>query len=334
MRSSALALARALLCENPASGEIDACGVCGSCRLVEAKTHPDLHVVSRILAGSHPDPTVRRSKMQELGIDVIKQFLLLPAKLASMTGRGKVFVVLEAELMSTPAQNALLKTLEEPPPGVTIILLTRKAQQLLPTTLSRCWKARFGYLPLEFVTQKLVDQGVEGDEATFWAVFTGGSLGRGLSLSGRGMYEVKRDLVTRLAKLTSKIDPNLSENLRQQMEKLAAGAIKQSKADQGPTLSDGVAKRQGASEMIQLIASVYRDALYLTCNDSEESVSYANIDQFDDIVTIANRFDPEQLCEIIEQLSRFEQLLWRNVNARIIWDNVVVTCASAVSLGM
>ena len=133
--------------------------------------------------------------MQNLGIGVIKHFLVKNAYLAPSRGKGKVFIVREAELMSPAAQNALLKTLEEPPQGVTIILLCRRSEQMLPTTISRCHAVQFGPLPLDFVTDKLIREEIAESEAMFWASFTEGSVGRSLALAGSDMYQVKCEML-------------------------------------------------------------------------------------------------------------------------------------------
>ncbi|MFQ6049176.1 MAG: hypothetical protein ACE5K7_07415, partial [Phycisphaerae bacterium] len=125
----AVRLAGVLLCSQPrvvdrpqgraglagASRWRDACGQCRDCRLMQAGAHPDLHLISKELHSYHPDPEVRRLKGLELSVQVIRQFLIRPAAERSSLGRAKVFIVLQADRMSQAAQNALLKTLEEPP---------------------------------------------------------------------------------------------------------------------------------------------------------------------------------------------------------------------------
>ena len=123
----ALRLARVMLCGSrgrSAADEggldlgievTDACGKCDDCKLMEAETHPDLHLIHRQLGALHPDQAVRNRQGLELMVQVIRHFVVDQSMLKSVQGRGKVFVVREAERMSTEAQNALLKTLEEPP---------------------------------------------------------------------------------------------------------------------------------------------------------------------------------------------------------------------------
>jgi DNA polymerase-3 subunit delta' len=342
-RTTAVALARTLLCEGPQTqpnnGRLDgfrknarlrqACGACQSCRMMDAGSHPDFQLVYKELARYHDDSQVRDRVMQDLGIDVIRSFLIAPAARRAAHGRGKVFVVLESELMSIAAQNCLLKTLEEPPEGVTIILVCRYPERLLPTTLSRCWMVRFGPLPREFVRGKLVEGGVGEAEADFWAAFTDGSIGRASRLAEQGMYEMKCDLLGRLSALAEASKAELADHLAKTTDALAVEAVAETKQADGAALSKNLATRQAAGVMLELIGSAFRDALTLATGADRPLV---HADQPAAVTALAERFAPVQLAEIIEQLSRFEELLWRNVNPKTVWDNVVITCASAAPL--
>ena len=358
--TTAVALAKTLLCEQPVSmlpgaaapsgtstaGRFadlpegftlrQACGHCRECRSIEAGSHGDVHRVYKELARYHDDPSVRSRVLQELGIDVIRSFLIDPAGRAAMRGRGKVFIVRQADLMSVAAQNALLKTLEEPPRGVTIILLCERPEQMLPTTLSRCWVVHFNLLPREFVTQQLLAGGIDAVEAEFWASFTGGSVGRSLLLAKMGIYELKKDVLAKIVSACSGKEGDLGEKLAGEMDKLADIAMKIAKDSDGVDLSKNLAVRQSAGAMLEIISSAYVDAIHLRCGLAGQGAigAMVNSDQADVIGFLAQRFGPTALAEIIDQLSDLEQLLWRNIAAKIAWDNVVITCTSGSPLGM
>lgn len=336
-RTTATALAAAVLCDNPGGGSLlsadgaDACGACPSCRLMAAGTHPDFHPVYKELAGYHEDAAVRGRKMQELGIPVIRSFLISPAHQAATRGHGKVFVVLEAELMSQAAQNALLKTLEEPPAGVTIILITDRPELLLATTRSRCATVRFGPLPQKFVREKLREHDIDDAEADFLAGYTDGSIGRALQLAEEGVFELKRQMLSDVASLSAGGDAALADRLAREMDKRAEKRIRAERSADTPDLAKTLAQRRIAGEMLRVLACGFRDALTLATGASREPV---NADQREAVAALAERFEPDQLAEIIEQLSEYERLIWRNVSAKLIWDNVVITCASAARLGV
>ncbi len=342
-RSTAVAMARTLLCEEPQErpnagrfGELEAnfplrqaCGACESCRMMGAGSHPDFHLVYKELARYHDDSDVRNRVMQGLGIGVIQSFLIAPAYRRAGQGRGKVFLVLESELMTDAAQNCLLKTLEEPPAGVTIVLVCRDPQRMLPTTLSRCCTVRFGPLPREFVRERLTAGGMGAEEADFWAAFTDGSIGRATRLADQGMYEIKRDLLDRLAKLAPGSQSELGDHLIKTNDKLAAEALAEARKDDGALLAKNLATRQATGVVLELITSAFRDAIALATG-AERALVHA--DQRPAAAALAGRFAPAQLAEIIEQLCEYERLLWRNVNPKTVWDNVAITCASAAPL--
>jgi DNA polymerase-3 subunit delta' len=150
----ALDLAAGLLCDAPEPADRP-CRECRGCRLVERGIHADLHRLSpsgpgnQVRIGSHgtPDPgTVRR---------LISDLALLPVE-----GGARVVIVERADRLGEDAQSALLKTLEEPPAGVTIILCADREEQLLPTVLSRCVRLRLGPVAIREIEWILADAGI------------------------------------------------------------------------------------------------------------------------------------------------------------------------------
>jgi DNA polymerase-3 subunit delta' len=341
-RTTAVALAKVLLCEQavarPNAGRLAelaadfplklACGRCPSCRAMDADMHADFHRIYKELARYHEDPAVRGRVMQDLGIDVIRDFLIVPAGRAAARGRGKVFVVLEAELLSESAQNALLKTLEEPPPGVTIILLCAQAAALLPTTLSRCRLVNFALLPRDFVREQLIAAGVDRKQADVWAAYTDGSLGVALRLAEQDMYRIKCELLKRLAAPDAASDTELGEDLSKIADDLAGQAIAKVKQEQDADLSKQLAHRRAGADILALVASFFRDALTVATGADRPLI---HADQAKAVAALAGRFAPLELARVIEQLDEYEQLLWRNVNPRLIWDNLAITAAAAAT---
>jgi DNA polymerase-3 subunit delta' len=134
----ALDLAAGLLCTG-ATGADRPCRTCRGCRMVDHGNHPDLHLLApsgpgnqiRIGEDQHPEPgTVRR-----LAVDLA---------LHAVEGGARVAVIRDAGRMNEVAQSALLKTLEEPPAGTTLVLCADDEEVLLPTIRSRCARVRLG----------------------------------------------------------------------------------------------------------------------------------------------------------------------------------------------
>jgi DNA polymerase-3 subunit delta' len=167
-RSVALALAAWAQCEG---GVDDACGGCAACRQVAAGTHPDVQLVG-----------VPQGK-KEIGVERardVKRFV----QLKPLRDRFKLAVIDDAHMLTVAAQNALLKTLEEPPDRSCLILVANNPDALLPTVRSRCQRVLFAPLPRAAVVTVLTERlGLAAAVAERLAAVAEGSPGRALVLS-------------------------------------------------------------------------------------------------------------------------------------------------------
>lgn len=130
----ATALAQALNCAQPPEPGVP-CGACRSCRKIARGVHPDVQSFS--LAAQAATAEKQGSKNTSLTIDTVRE-LISTAALRPMEGRWRVVLIEDAETLQEVAQEALLKTLEEPPPYMVLVLLADDAELLLPTIRSRC----------------------------------------------------------------------------------------------------------------------------------------------------------------------------------------------------
>jgi len=180
----ALDLAAGLLClaEDPASRP---CRDCAACRKVASHNHADLHLIGPEGAGEQ----IRIGQVQQLFSDL---------SLTAMEGRFRVAIISAAQRMNPDAQNALLKTLEEPGPATCLVLCADDAAPLLPTVLSRSARLRLAPLPVETLTTMLVAYGVaEPAQARAVAIAAGGRPGLAITLSGRPDAVLARARVAR-----------------------------------------------------------------------------------------------------------------------------------------
>src|SRR5918912_510430 len=138
----ALRLAQALNCE---TGGPDPCLACRSCKRIERGNHPDVRIAGMAsqAAGLKPDEAARQ---KDLRIDTVRDWLA-DINLRPYEGRRRVFILHDAERLTEAASNAMLKTLEEPPPYATLILVANTAGDLLPTIVSRCQPLKLRPLP-------------------------------------------------------------------------------------------------------------------------------------------------------------------------------------------
>src|SRR3954469_8422686 len=177
---TALAVAQALNCTNTTTGSglraeglagtpFDACGVCAACTRIARRVHPDVLFVTPGDSGAIKIDQVR---------DVVDR-----AQYRPFEGRRRVVIIDEADALVAPAQNALLKTLEEPTPSSVFILVAARPDMLLPTVLSRCPQLRFRPLSLEEMTAALIARGRTDADARAIAATADGSLGQAMQAS-------------------------------------------------------------------------------------------------------------------------------------------------------
>lgn len=147
-KTAARAWAKALLCPSPASVGIP-CGECSACKKVDARSHPDLMWVDFEFQAALLKETPDKQKTLKIGTVREMERLL---RLKPLEGRVKVAVLTPADLVGDDASHALLKILEEPPPGTHIVLISDEAGSLLATIRSRCQRVRFRPLAMEVVS--------------------------------------------------------------------------------------------------------------------------------------------------------------------------------------
>lgn len=152
------ALAQALLCEAPVEGG-HACSSCNACTWFEAGAHPDYRQIEPADAAERTDAEEGQKKAKMISVDQIR---VLPEfiGLSSHQGGPKVIVIHPVEMLNINAANALLKSLEEPPPRTQFLLVTHRPQQVLPTIKSRCQQIALPAPDAALAGSWLADQGV------------------------------------------------------------------------------------------------------------------------------------------------------------------------------
>lgn len=183
-RTTALGFAAALLCDRPVDG--DGCGECDGCLRVAREVHPDVEVISPEGA------SVKISQVRQM---------ISGVRMGPAISRRTVRIVDGVDLMTAEAANSLLKTLEDPLPGVVFILVSARPQAILPTIISRCQHMYFQPLLKHQLVQGMIRvTGDPEDKVRLAASLAGGSLGRALDLLSGGLSVRDRalDLIGRL----------------------------------------------------------------------------------------------------------------------------------------
>ena len=294
---TARVLAAVFLCERPKAAASGPCGRCESCRAFDTGNHPDYHVITKELIRYH-DKT-GKSKGVDLSINVIRPEVVDPAGRKPAMGRGKVFVIEQAELMNPHAQNALLKTLEEPPGRTLIVLLTDQPGLLLPTIRSRCQMIRFAALPEPLVRRELEKRGVDRKLAAEAAQLAGGSLGVALKWLEDGVIAEASDLIGRIDSFSTGQPPeDLPGWFRRAGEAYAEKQLERDKLS-----SKESATREGLSIYLRIAAEHVR----------------RQMSRMDDPDAL------EQACATIDAIGRTETYLDENVNVPLVLQQLSAT---------
>lgn len=161
----------------------EGCGECPDCRAVARGGHPDVH---------HLAPS---SKSRQIVVDDIRR-MRESVYLAALEDNWKVFLIEDADRMNPAAQNAFLKTLEEPPRKSVLILVTSQPGRLLPTILSRCQKVAFSPWPFSLMEPFLRERtGLSGEECYVLHSLSGGCPGRALRFHREGILKTRREVI-------------------------------------------------------------------------------------------------------------------------------------------
>lgn len=192
--------ARALQCEcdcaEDAHRTMRPCNQCRSCRQAINSNHPDIIYVT------HEKPNV-------ISVDNIRQQVNGDIAIKPYSGAYKIYIIDEAEKMNVQAQNALLKTLEEPPEYAVIILLATRAEAMLPTILSRCVLLNTKPVPDDLIKQYLMQRiQIPDYRASICASFARGNVGRAIELAANETFDHMKASVLGILKNISDMEIN------------------------------------------------------------------------------------------------------------------------------
>ena len=267
------------------------CGQCRSCRKIERGLHPDVQAIE-LEEGS-----------KNISIDAVRRIqdgvALRPAE-----GRVKVYIIEEAERLSEPAANSLLKTLEEPPPSVVMVLTTLDANMLLPTLVSRCQQVDLLPVPAEAVEAAVRQRlGGDADRARLIAAIARGKVGWALEAARNPATLNRRaELMDRLIALPE----------ANRVTRFAFAAELATIYSRDPEAAKGI---------LESWQSWWRD-LMLSRLGMEDLV--VNADLRDHLRARARHYSVESLGRMVKSVQETISLLAQNVNARLALEVLVL----------
>lgn len=289
--TAARRLAQALNCT--ASGP--PCGECAACRRIEGGIHSDVQTVS---IEADDGGAMRKGISVEQMRDVEKAVALAPYE-----GRTRIVIIDPADAMSVGAQNAFLKTLEEPPPHAVFALVTADEERLLETVRSRCTRIEFRLVPASETEAALAGGGLDGQRAQLLARLSGGRPARALRAAS---------------------DPRLAQRREESLE--AARSLPRmtvpGRMDVAEKLSEAFKRdREPVMRRLEVWAAWWRDVL-LTASGAGDAI--ANVDHAADLAEDAREYGRADVARFVQAVLDTRVYLAENVQSRIALDALML----------
>ena len=286
-RMAAIALAQFLNCPNRTQD--DSCGTCASCARIARRVHADVLIIEPGDTGAIRIDQIR---------DAIERTAYRPFE-----GRMRVVIIDDADVVNVEAQNALLKTLEEPPAASIFVLVTSRPDVLLPTVRSRCQRLRFGRLaPVDVAAVLMREHDFAEANAHAAASLSDGSIGVALK-GGSEEFAEAREAAAHLLETVA-----LTHDPRRKLE----GAKVLSGAARGTSDRDELARR------LRALASMLRDLGVLISRADERAL--ANADLRAQLQRLQQSFDGDRAVRAFAAVDRALSALDRNASPKIVAD--------------
>lgn len=298
LESLASSLAKTLNCRHPvqAGGRaIDCCDVCAACRKIDHDNHADVFWV-------RPESRSRQIVINQIARrdDSPARVLLDVVNMKPTESAWKVVTIVAADRMNPAAANALLKTLEEPPAGSVLILLSTEAERLLDTILSRCLRLDFGS----------GDPLPPPEEVAWLAAFAAVAADEPRSVLAR--YRLLDTLLSRLAGLRESSEETVSSRSARERHPDAEKELREKWEEELSASIESEYRRRRAG-LLSLLQSWLRDVWLLTLTDAAEPAPLLRFPELEATRRVACRLTPEQALENLGAAERLHRWLRTNV---------------------
>lgn len=305
----ALELAKAFNCRQ--RDGVEPCDQCSSCRRLSQSTFPpfgkDDDDKERLIWSEHADVAMARPYKQIIRVKPMRE-LEREANFRPFEGAARVFIVEDADRMNESASNALLKTLEEPPPTTHLVLTTSNPTMLLPTIRSRCQIIRFSPVPAEEIEKFLVEQkDMPPADAALLAHTAQGSIARALDSDIETYRSRRESMLAVLRALT--VSPDRAQLLRS-AEELAAAK-----------------DRSEYEQRLAVLEVLIRDAWALALGRPDHVI--VNRDLLEHLNRIASDLDSARAAAWLGEIEELRAGLLVNLNRRIASDALFLTMAAS-----
>lgn len=272
----ASALAKTIQCQSK-TDDTDACGVCTSCKQAESHNHPDIKYITH-------DKT-------SISVNDIREQLNNDISIKPYSSEYKIYIIPDANKMTEQAQNALLKTIEEPPVYAIIILLTENCDSLLPTIRSRCVTLTMNPVEKDKICTYIENKfQLEPEQAQIAANYCQGNIGKAIRFASSSDFIEMKNQVLKLLKNLDSMD--------------IASII--------DTIKEFSTHKNDINDYLDLMLLWYRDVLMFKVTKDANLLLYS--DEYSAISEQATKRDYENIENIIAAIDKAKVRLKANVN--------------------
>ena len=285
-KALAYAFADTLECE---AGGTEPCGNCQSCLQISTGNYPDIITVT------HEKPNL-------ISVDEVREQLVNTVDVKPYKGKYKIYVIPDAELLNVQAQNAILKTIEEPPAYAVILLLTTNLDKLLETVQSRCLKLQTKPIRERDVLAYLMNvMGLTKEKAYFCLDFAQGNLGKAIKLAGNEEYA---EIVDSVVNVLTHIGDMDVETL-------------------GKAVKDIEQFKMSMNDYMDLMMMWYRDAMMIKITGNVDKILFKN--EFSTLKKQSGKLTFKSIEDKIDAIAKAEQRLLANANFEVTIELLLLT---------
>ncbi len=284
-KTIAYAFAMSLHCQK---GGVEACYDCHACKQILKNNHPDL-----IYVGAQNQKSISVGDIREKVNDTVE--------IKPYSSLYKVYIIDKADSMTVQAQNALLKTMEEPPEYAVIILIAQSLDRFLPTIKSRCIKLHISLISNQVILEKLRSLGIDSELSKSLASFSRGNLAKALTFSREENINIYKENINILTNISSSNSIELYD------------------------YAELINARENKMDFMDFCLMWYRDILLLSVNKNAENIIFKS--EYRTLRKLTSVYSFSDLENITDSINHAIEELSSNVNSKYVIKLMLMQCA-------
>ena len=284
-KTIAYAFAMSLHCQK---GGVEACYDCHACKQILKNNHPDLIYVEA-------------QNQKSISVGDIREKVNDTVEIKPYSSLYKVYIIDKADSMTVQAQNALLKTMEEPPEYAVIILIAQSLDRFLPTIKSRCIKLHISLISNQVILEKLRSLGIDSELSKSLASFSRGNLAKALTFSKEENINIYKENINILTNISSSNSMKLYD------------------------YAELINTRENKMDFMDFCLMWYRDILLLSVNKNAENLIFKS--EYRTLRKLTSVYSFSDLENITDSINHAIEELSSNVNSKYVIKLMLMQCA-------